>query len=261
MTGSCFLRFGSSLDSLVRENQELRNLSRQNRIEATTAREPTNGAAGNEVRPDTSSPGDPSHNPVLDEKPWFLSIRSSDIPILIGEIADAAFATRFRQLLTNQALDHTLRVSYPDDKQITQLAQAECPFPSPTHARFLVRVALKSLDGSFHILRNSRVWELLEQSLQAPHIVDSISHCKLMALLALGELYSSCCQAQETATPGLAFFSHASKAYGLLQERPSVDTVEVSLLLVSRLLMRLALTYHSSASMHSASIGVIRHIS
>ncbi|KAK2469898.1 hypothetical protein H9L39_18713 [Fusarium oxysporum f. sp. albedinis] len=231
MIGSCFSRSGSYLDDLVRENQELRNLSRQYRIEATTAREPTNDVAGNEVQPDTSSPSDPSHNPVLDDKPWFLSIRSSDIPILIGEVADAAFATRFRQLLTNQALNHTLRVSYPQNEQITELAQAECPFPSPIQARFLVRVALKSLDGSFHILRSSCVWELLDQSLQAPHTVDSISQCKLMALLALGELYSSYWQAQETATPGLASFSHAAKAYGMLQERPSVDTVEVSLLL------------------------------
>ncbi|EKJ72020.1 hypothetical protein FPSE_07807 [Fusarium pseudograminearum CS3096] len=225
------MRFISYFENLVRENQELRNINRQNRMGGTTAQGPTEDAAENEIPPDTPSSGDLSHNPVLQEKPWFLSVRSSNIPILIGEVADAAFATRFRQLLTNQALHHTLRVSYPENRQIMALIQAECLFPRPTNARFLVRVALKSLDGYFHILRNSRVWELLEQSLQALHTVDSISQCKLMALFALGELYSSSCRAQETATPGLAFFSHASKAHGLLQERPSVDTIEVSLLL------------------------------
>ncbi|KAH7232370.1 uncharacterized protein BKA55DRAFT_598329 [Fusarium redolens] len=160
-----------------------------------------------------------------------VSQRSSKIPFLIGEVADAAFATRFRQLLTNQALNHTLRTSYPDDNQITELAQTACPFVIATNARFLVRVALKSLDGSFHIVRKGRIWELLEEYLQSPHTFDALSCCKIMALLALGELYSSSCRAQGTSIPGLAFFSHASKMHDLLQGRPSVDTVEISLLL------------------------------
>ncbi|CAJ0551518.1 Ff.00g114480.m01.CDS01 [Fusarium sp. VM40] len=219
------------VESLVRENQELRNYTRQNQREATTAQESTNNAAESEAERDTPSPSEPSHNPVLEEKPWFLSTRSSEIPILIGEVADAAFATRFRQLLTNQALNHTLRTSYPDNNPITELAQAECPSLNTSHARFLVRVALKSLDGSFHIVRKSRIWELLEQYLQSPQTLDASSRCKTLALLALGELYSSSCQAQGTTTPGLAFFSHASKTHDLLQERPSINTVEVSLLL------------------------------
>ncbi|KAH6989861.1 fungal-specific transcription factor domain-containing protein [Ilyonectria destructans] len=220
----------SYLDSILRENRELRNRSRENRVEVTV-QEPADGAAGDEVQADTPSSSDPTHNPLLDEKPWFLPIRSSSLPILIGEVADAAFATRFRQLITNNTLNHMPRISYPENDQITDLAQAECPRPNSTHTRFLVRVALKSLDGSFHIVQNTRVWELLEQSLHAPHLVDSLSECKLTALLALGELYSSRCQAQETRTPGLAYFSHASRAYGVLSERPCIDLVEVSLLL------------------------------
>ncbi|EXL98001.1 hypothetical protein FOIG_09559 [Fusarium odoratissimum NRRL 54006] len=219
------------IESLVRENQELRSRSRQDRTEAPATQQSTDDAAENEAQLDSPSTSEPSHNPVLDEKPWFLSTRSSEIPILIGEVADAAFATRFRQLLTDQALNHTLRTSYPDNSQIAELAQAECPFVNATHARFLVRGALKTLDGSFHIVRKSRISELLEQHLQTPHTFNAVSRCKITTLLALGELYSSFCQAQGTSTPGLAFFSHASKMHDLLQERPSVDTVEVSLLL------------------------------
>ncbi|KAH7123453.1 fungal-specific transcription factor domain-containing protein [Dactylonectria estremocensis] len=216
-----------SAKGLLRENQELRARSRANQLQTPTEQT----AAEDETAPNIQSPSDPSHNPLLEEKPWFLPIKSSNLPILIGEVADAAFATRFRQLLTNDTLNHIPRISYPGYDQITELAQTECPRPSPTHARFLFRVALKSLDESFHIVRNSRVWELLEQSLQAPQSVDLLSDCKLTALLALGELYSSRCQTQETKTPGLAYFSHASKAYGLLQERPCIDSVEISLLL------------------------------
>ncbi|KAH7463272.1 hypothetical protein FOMA001_g18160 [Fusarium oxysporum f. sp. matthiolae] len=221
----------SYIENLVRENQELRHRNRQIRTEAPAVREPTDDMVGIESRPDTPSPNELSHNPVLDEKPWFLSTRSSEIPILIGEVADAAFATRFRQLLTNQALNHTLRTSYPGKDQTTKFVQIDCPFPNSTHARFLIRVALKSLEGSFHICRNIRVWELLEQYLQSPHTFEPLSRCKLLALFALGELYSSSCQIQDTATPGLAFFTHACQTYDMLRERPSVNEVEVSLLL------------------------------
>lgn len=255
-----FIKAFSYVENLVRENQELRNYTRQNRREATAAQESTNDAAESEAELDTPVSNEPSHNPVLEEKPWFLSTRSSEIPILIGEVADAAFATRSRQLLTNQALNHTLRTNYPDNNQITELAQAECPPMNTSHTRFLIRVALKNLNGSFHIVRKSRVWELLEQYLQSPHTLDASSRCKILALLALGELYSSSCQAQGTATPGLAFFSHASKTHDLLQERPSINTVEISLLLVRCLLMCLIFTYHHSAYMLFASIDVTPHI-
>lgn len=209
---------------MLRENQELRSRSREIRIQ-----EP---AVSDELHPYTQSPGDPSRNPLIDEKPWFLPIKSSNLPILIGEVADAAFATRFRQLLTDNTLNHIPRISYPENGVISELAQSQCPPPNPTHARFLIRVALKSLNGCFHIVQSSRVWELLEQFIHTPHSVDSLHECKLRALFALGELYLSRGQVQETRTPGLAYFSHASRAHGLLQERPCIDVVEISLLLV-----------------------------
>jgi len=196
-----------------------------------TVQGPAAAGAG-KAQADTQFPSDPGHNPLLNDNPWFLPIKSSSIPILIGEVADAAFATRFRQLLSNKHLNHIPRISYPGNDQITELAKTECPRQSPTQARFLVRVSLGSINGCFHIVRNSRMWELLEQFLEAPQSVDPLSKCKLTALFALGELYSSRCQTQEIRTPGLAYFSHASRAYGLLEERPSIDSIEISLLLV-----------------------------
>ncbi|KAI5456786.1 fungal-specific transcription factor domain-containing protein [Mariannaea sp. PMI_226] len=217
----------SYVEGLLRENQELRNKSRQNQVEVVVER----GVGADEAQTDTQSPNDPSRNPLLGEQPWFLPIKSSSIPILIGEVADAAFATRFRQLLSGKILNHIPRISYPGNDLISELAKTECPRPTHTHAQFLIRVALKSLNGCFHIVRNSRVWELLERFFHAPQLVDQLSECKILALLALGELYSSRCQTQETRTPGLVYFSHASRAYGLLQERPCIDLVEISLLL------------------------------
>ncbi|KAF5008132.1 hypothetical protein FDECE_5568 [Fusarium decemcellulare] len=218
----------SYLEGILRENQQLRARNRGGQYEEPVQEvHPTA-----DVDQDTQSPDELIENPLLDEKPWFHPLNSSSIPILIGEVADAAFATRFRQLLTSKTFGHIPRISYPGNDQITELANTECPRPGPTHARLLVRVALKSIDGSFHIVRNSSVWELLDKFLQAPQSLDSLSKCKLTALLALGELHSSRSQTLDTQIPGLAYFSHASRIYGLLEERPCIDAIEVSLLLL-----------------------------
>ncbi|KAI1451905.1 fungal-specific transcription factor domain-containing protein [Annulohypoxylon moriforme] len=208
----------SYLESLLHENERLR----------TRARE---GESEGEPQEIDSRMDAPSQNPLLDEKPWFLTINSSSVPILIGEVADAAFATRFRQLLKGQALGHIPRISYPGNDQIAELACNGCPRPPPTYAHFLIRAALKGLDGLFHIVQNSYVWELLKQFLQTPQSINSLSECKILALFALGELYSSRSQTQSTRIPGLAYFSHASRAHGKLEERPCVDSIEISLLL------------------------------
>ncbi|VUC25509.1 unnamed protein product [Clonostachys rosea] len=174
---------------------------------------------------------EPSANPLLGENPWFLPINSSKVPILIGEVADAAFATRFRQVLTDQPLNHIPRVSYPSDEHIAEPSKSGPPQISPTHARFLTKVALRFLDGCYHIVRESSVCELLSQFLQGPSTLDMLSTCKIYGILALGELFSSRCQTQATGTPGLVYFSHASKAYSVLQERPGIEAIETSLLL------------------------------
>lgn len=176
---------------------------------------------------------EPSTNPLLEETPWFLPIHSSNVPILIGEVADAAFATRFRQLLTNQALNHIPRISYPSNEHIDELSKSEHAQLNPTHARFLTKVALRYLTGCYHIVRESSIWELLAHFLQSPSTLDTLSTCKIFGILALGDLFSSRCQTQAASIPGLTYFSYASKAHSMLQERPSIEAIETSLLLVT----------------------------
>ena len=159
------------------------------------------------------------------------------MPIIIGEVANAVFATRVRQVLTGTTLNHVPRTSYPSDAEVAELSSLPCPRIAPTQARFLVRAALKFLQGQFHIVRNSSVWELLEQYIRVPQSLGPLSRWKVLAVLALGELYSSSFQSPGARAPGLAYFAHASRAYGFLQERPSVEAIEVSLLLVNAILL------------------------
>lgn len=106
------------------------------------------------------------------------------------------------------------------------------PQVSPTQARFLVRAALANIDRSHHIVRKSLVWASLDRFIEAPKTLDLLGRCKIFALCALGELYTSHCKAPDNNIPGIAYFSLAFKAYGYLLERPCLDSIEVTLLLV-----------------------------
>ncbi|KAI3334256.1 fungal-specific transcription factor domain-containing protein [Ustulina deusta] len=228
----------SYVDGILRENEKLRAaLGRQDAGSLPRAStSPSATAAPCSVASNTGAQGavpvdDPSRNPALRSRPWFLSIRSCDVPILIGEIADAAFATRCRQALSITKPNHEPRISYPKDDQIAALAQLDCPMPNPTQARFLLQTALAHIDARFYLVRRSAVWSLCEEFLFNRESLSTVSRCKVLALFALGELLSSRCSNPALEIPGLAHFSHASKVYGILQERPSVECIEVAMVL------------------------------
>lgn len=220
----------SYLEDLRRENRQLRNrLNSAPREDSITV-----GVSATNPPESPVSTEEPSQNPLLDDKPWFLAMRSASVPvpILIGEVADAAFATRFRQVLTRSTLNHIPRIDYPGVDQISELACYDYPKPSPTQARFLIRTAMANIDGYFHIVRKSDISTLLTHFLQSQEQLDPLSVCKMLALFALGELYSSHCVTGDRTIPGLIYFSHAQKAYGRLLERPCVECIEIALLLV-----------------------------
>ncbi|KAI0098092.1 fungal-specific transcription factor domain-containing protein [Nemania sp. FL0031] len=228
----------SYVDNILRENEELRMaLSRQKTGSITRASSsPSANTAASSVAPDAETQlvgptESPNRNPALRSRPWFQSIKSSNVPILIGEIADAAFATRCRQVLSIPKPDHQPRVSYPHDDQITALAQSDIITPNPTHARFLLRSALAYIDGRFHLVRRSEVFDLCEQFLLNQDSLSTVLRCEVLALFALGELFSNRCSNPAIQIPGLAYFSHASKAYSILQERPSVECIEAAMML------------------------------
>lgn len=181
---------------------------------------------------DTSPAPEPSRNPVLHENPWFIRLDSFQVPLRVGEAADAAFSTRIRQIIS-ETTTHPHRLSYPTQEQIIAASEAETRRPSFTQARFLIQTTLANLDKSYHIVRRSSLWALLDRFVEAPASLDLLSKSKIYALLALGEVYSSRCEVFTSNVPGLGFFSLAFKAYGYLLERPCLDSIETSLLLVS----------------------------
>ena len=181
-----------------------------------------------------SRTSEPSRNPVLGENPWFLPLQPFNVPLHVGEAANTAFATRFRQHISKTTTHHLPRLSYPSDHQSETSAEAYTLQLSLAQARFLVQIGLASVDQCYHIVRKKTIWAILEQFMETPPSLDIFLRCKILAIFALGELHSSHRGSSGSeGTPGLAYYSLACKAYGHLVERPCVDSIEVFLLLVS----------------------------
>ncbi|KAF6838629.1 fungal specific transcription factor domain-containing protein [Colletotrichum plurivorum] len=177
---------------------------------------------------------EPSEAATLEVRPWFISANVFRTPILIGEVADAAFSTRFRQVISDPSAPqpkHILRLNYAPDRELMSLVKSDITWPTPSRSRFLVEVALKYVSRRYHVVRRSTIMENLEQSIHNPSWGDLMLRSKLFALFAIGELYSTRSIPSEKDFPGMAYFAKASRILGVLDERPGTDSIEIMLLL------------------------------
>lgn len=155
------------------------------------------------------------------------------MPIHVGEAADAAFATRFRQALSGAPVDHIPRTDYAMDKDLLMLAEADCAWPSPARARFLLETSLHAVCSCYHIVRKSTTRRDLDLALRGESSHGSLTTCRLWALFALGVVHSTKVPSHGHSFPGLAYFAQASRLLRFLSERPGIEYMEVLLLLVS----------------------------
>lgn len=224
----------SYIDQLLKQIADLRVLH------ANAERDPSVDRVASRLEATTSSiyEEETSQNPMLQAEPWFAKIKSSNAPIWIGEASDSAFATRFRQFASRdpQSEAHIPRTHYVTDAMLASLAQSKkhTQWPSLSRASFLIEVALRQICRCYHIVRRSEVMASMTL-LGKEHNVsrqDSVAECRLWALLAHGELYSTKMATTEDFFPGLRYFSKASDLLQLVSERPQLEVVETMLLLV-----------------------------
>ncbi|KLO87809.1 positive activator of transcription [Fusarium fujikuroi] len=207
------------IDDLIAENQRLRQDDPKPRPEPSI--------------PDVSSTETSSslQGTLLEERPWFFDMNVLHTPVLIGEASDAAFATRFRQAISEPGHSHIPRVNYAPDERLLALSDQDCPWPIPSRARLLVNVALKYVSRTYYIVRKSQILEGLEQTILNPHSADSLLRSKLWVLFAIGEMYSTRTAAKDRNFPGMAYFARATRILRIISERPRIDAIEIRLLL------------------------------
>jgi hypothetical protein len=207
------------LENLVAENQRLRQQSNRHENETNRQNEATAESA--------------TECPALADTPWFVNTHVSHPPILIAEASDSAFATRFRQALSNSQHNHIARIDFPSDQHLLSLSDTDCPWPRPALAQLLVGIALKCLGRCYHIVRRSSVLEELEYITKSNTSPGLFTKCKLWALFAIGEIYAARNSVGEKEFPGIKYFAKAARALCVVSERPNCDMVEIWLLLVS----------------------------
>ncbi|KAH8660405.1 fungal-specific transcription factor domain-containing protein [Xylariales sp. PMI_506] len=230
----------SYLEELLAENEKLQRHQGQNRHRRDRDSVAEHTAAGEQFSPSPQQPHqqqqqqeEPVRNPVFDDRPWFLSGQSPGAPFLIGEAADASFATRLRQALSDDTARHIARMHYPADNMVLPLSndRSTCALPPMNRSRLLLRTALRVASEHHHIVLKSAVLTDFATIVRTPGNTDIFVTSKIWALLALGELYSARSVSSDSGYPGLSYFSEACRALQVVQERPSVDSIELILLL------------------------------
>ncbi|KAL4792174.1 fungal-specific transcription factor domain-containing protein [Aspergillus venezuelensis] len=199
------------LENLIAENQRLRGSAAD-----VTAGDSTVGS---------------TKDPVLSDSPWFINADALHTPILVAEASDSAFATRFRQAMSDGQHGHLPRVDFPADEQLLVLSDAECAWPSAARARLLVGAAVNGLGRCYHIVRRSSTLRELETVIQSDQSPSSLIKSKLWGLFAIGEMYATRSAIGGKAFPGLHYFSKAMNILRIVSERPSVEMIEVQLIL------------------------------
>ncbi|XEV04608.1 hypothetical protein FSHL1_009895 [Fusarium sambucinum] len=218
----------SLIDHLRQENEELRAQTRSSSPQTRNADplwQPT---------PTSNNQEDAAEAQILEEIDWFAHTRTSDTPIWIGEISDAAFATRFRQFaLSSETPSHIPRTQFASDDALRLLATTNPAWPTPTRAKLLVQTALQFLRHNYHIVRRSDILSGLNNFYSDPNTpgASPLAKAKIWALFALGELRSSKCLSSGNSLPGLAYFAVASDTIRMISERPQLDIIETTLLL------------------------------
>ncbi|KAL4772423.1 fungal-specific transcription factor domain-containing protein [Aspergillus nidulans var. acristatus] len=167
-----------------------------------------------------------TNGPVIAEAPWFVNADALHTPILVAEASDSAFASRFRQAMAQSRHDHLPRVNFPSDEQLLAWSETECPWPTPARARLLVQAALNGLGRCYHIVRRSSTLQELDNV-----SLGVLSKSKLWALFAIGEMYTTRNSSPDKDFPGIRYFCKATNILRIVSERPSVDMVEIQLLL------------------------------
>ncbi|KAK9770162.1 putative Zn(2)-C6 fungal-type domain-containing protein, partial [Seiridium cardinale] len=145
--------------------------------------------------------------------------------------------------------------------------QVRHKLPRRAYARLLVQTVVGFVGQDYHLLRKRSYFTKVDQIYDDPARADSISLCRLFAVLALGELYLKGSESGEggsKAVPGTAFFLQAVMHFEEHYEEPDVEYIETLLLLsfYSHALNRKnnAYAYTGLALRLSISIGLHRNI-
>ncbi|KAE8382431.1 fungal-specific transcription factor domain-containing protein [Aspergillus bertholletiae] len=220
----------SYLEQLLDENQRLLQEKSQRQDQHLDGIGETSRSQNQGVLPN-HNPDIP--NPLMRDNVWLRPRNSPSFSMYIGEATSAAFAGLLHQCLTGSS-DPILtdQEAYTGDSVLKSLMDTTVPWPSQAQACLLVKIALNHLDPVFYSLLGGEIMQQIQDIYSTSNFNDPITKCKLFALFALGEAFSSP-GADKTGAPvpGTAYYARAMACIVIMPERPSVTLIESLLLL------------------------------
>ena len=154
--------------------------------------------------------------------------------VYMCEAACSSFSSRLcQELLGAKAQVDVIRQAYVQESQLLDAYNAESfSWPSRPQASMLLETALRTVGKCYHISRYSTARKALEMAYKDINSVDQLTISKLLALFALGEVYSPRRSADPQGVPGLVYFAQAKKLLRIVPERPSIEHIEISIMFV-----------------------------
>lgn len=184
--------------------------------------------------PETYSGPDPDvPNPLLE---IHHGSTTGDVSSFAGEAACTAFGDRLLHCVDKRhdARSHSTMPDHVSHPVFNRLTNATFQLPNRVQASLLIRRVDRFIGNNYQLFLKKSFFEKFDRAYNSGEPPDPQWACHLFALLALGELYSSYSTPKDGATvPGTAYFV---QAVGLLQdnyEHPTVEQVQILLLLVS----------------------------
>jgi len=155
--------------------------------------------------------------------------------VYMCEAACSTFSTRLcQELLGAQAQVDLIRQAYVQESQLNDAYNSDTfSWPTRPQAFMLVETALRTVGKCYHISRCSTARKSLEMAYKDVNSVDQLTISKLLAMFALGEVYSPRRSADPQGVPGLVYFAQAKKLLRIVPERPSIEHIEISVMFVS----------------------------
>lgn len=168
-------------------------------------------------------------NPLLDTHHF------PDNTSFTGEGACTAFADRLLQCVDQSGSSTSSstipgHVSHPT---FARLHNHEFQLPNRIQASLLIRRVDRFIGNNYMLFLKKTFFEQFDRAYNTSDQPDVLWACQLFALLALGELYSNYNMPRDSSTvPGTAFFIQAVSLLQDTYEVPSLEQVQILLLLV-----------------------------
>lgn len=152
--------------------------------------------------------------------------------LFIGEAACTTFGNRLLRFLKGDNQMQTQPERYFTDRKLLRMSNSGFELPNRTYGKLLVRSYLQFMGADFHFIPRKQFLKKLDETYDcSSEPQDPLWLCKLFALFALGELYSTRMN-KTSSVPGTAFFLKAMSFLQDLYEETTVEYVETLILLV-----------------------------